>query len=268
MERRHRRTNHTHQMKLDIVYLRKRGFNNSATSRILSEKYGREIKRTTVSYWVNKHDIGVFGEIEVQLPPKERKFKTATDFDKDMIMEQYHEKENTFSSTQMYHELKAAGSQVSKRTTLRVIASCGLTNRGIRYGQMVRDVNKEKRVAFCQQLLAINEKFDDVVFSDETSIQLTPNKVTSYRPLGALSQTIPKAKHPLKLHCWGAISKRGPSPLVIFDGIMNADFSTENILGDTLLPFLRTTFPDGHIFQQDNDPKHNIEEGKTVHGRK
>ena len=142
-----------------------------------------------------------------------------------------------------------------------------LTNRGIRYGQMVRDVNKEKRVAFGQQLLAIKEKFDDVVFSDETSIQLTPNKVT-YRPLGALSQTIPKAKHPLKLHCWGAISKRGPSPLVIFDGIMNADFLTENILGDTLLPFLRTTFPDGHRFQQDNDPKHNIEEGKTVHGRK
>lgn len=69
---------------------------------------------------------------------------------------------------------------------------------------MVRDVNKEKRVAFGQQLLAIKEKFDDVVFSDETSIQLTPNKVT-YRPLVALSQTIPKAKHPLKLHCWGAI---------------------------------------------------------------
>lgn len=49
---------------------------------------------------------------------------------------------------------------------------------------------------------------------------------------------------------------------------MNADFSIENILGDTLLPFLRTTFPDGHRFQQDNVPKHNIEEGKTVHGRK
>ena len=55
-----------------------------------------------MSYWVNKHDIGVFGEIEVQLPTKERKFKTTTDFGKDMIMEQYHEKEKTFSSNQMY----------------------------------------------------------------------------------------------------------------------------------------------------------------------
>ena len=126
---------------------------------------------------------------------------------------------------------------------------------------MVRDVNKEKRVGFGQQLLAIKEKFDDVVFSDETSIQLTPNKVT-YRPLGALSQTIPKAKHPLKLHCCGAISKRGPSPLVIFDGIMNADFLTENILGDTFLPFIRRTFPNGHRFQQDNDPKHTSRRAK------
>ena len=29
-----------------------------------------------------------------------------------------------------------------------------------------------------------------------------------------------------------------------------------DILGQTLLPFIRDVFPDGHRFMQDNDPKH------------
>lgn len=37
---------------------------------------------------------------------------------------------------------------------------------------------------------------------------------------------------------------------------MKATFFTAEILQNTLLPFIQTTFPDGHRFQQDNDPKH------------
>lgn len=105
----------------------------------------------------------------------------------------------------MQRELKKSGLRISLSTTKRVIAACGLTNKGIRYGQMVRDANKIKRVAFCQELLVANEKFDDVILSDECSVQLVPNKITSYRPVGTLAQTIPKPKHPLKVHVWGAI---------------------------------------------------------------
>ena len=36
---------------------------------------------------------------------------------------------------------------------------------------------------------------------------------------------------------------------------MDSEFYTESILGDTLLPFINRNFPDGHRFQQDNDPK-------------
>ena len=62
-------------------------------------------------------------------------------------------------------------------------------------------------------------------------------------------------KHPVKVHVWAGISKRGATGIAIFDGIMNAALYV-NILEQTLLPFLKTTFPDGHRFQQDNDPKH------------
>ena len=62
-------------------------------------------------------------------------------------------------------------------------------------------------------------------------------------------------KHPVKVHVWAGISKRGATGVAIFDGIMNAPLFLR-ILDQTLLPFLKSTFPDGHRFQQDNDPKH------------
>ena len=43
---------------------------------------------------------------------------------------------------------------------------------------------------------------------------------------------------------------------MVFEGIMDAEFYVTEILSDGLLPFVRETFPDGHRFQQDNDPKH------------
>ncbi len=39
----------------------------------------------------------------------------------------------------------------------------------------VRDVNKVKRVEFARQCLAADDVFDDVVFTDETTVQLGDN---------------------------------------------------------------------------------------------
>ena len=43
--------------------------------------------------------------------------------------------------------------------------------------------------------------------------------------------------------------------IVIFMGIMNATIYTD-ILQSALVPFIEGHYPDGHRFQQDNDPKH------------
>jgi len=48
---------------------------------------------------------------------------------------------------------------------------------------MVRDVNKEKRVEFCQQLqivLSTDETFNDIIWTDECTIQLHDNKMVVY----------------------------------------------------------------------------------------
>ena len=114
----------------------------------------------------------------------------------------------------------------------------GFNHSRSRYGQMVRDANKLKRVDFCERLIAKNDKFDDVIFSDECSIQLHQNKLCSYRPKDSSAAVLPKPKNPLKIHVWAAISKRGATKIRLFGGIMDSTFYIENILRDTLLPFI------------------------------
>ena len=59
----------------------------------------------------------------------------------------------------------------------------------------------------------------------------------------------------LQVHAWGAISRRGPCTLAVFEGIMDSIFY-QRILKENLLPFIAEVYPDHHRFQQDNDPKH------------
>jgi hypothetical protein len=40
------------------------------------------------------------------------------------------------------------------------------------------------------------------------------------------------------------------------DNVVKKEFFVDNIIKGNLLPFIQTTFPDSHRFQQDNDPKH------------
>ena len=54
---------------------------------------------------------------------------------------------------------------------------------------------------------------------------------------------------------WAGISRKGPTGICIFEGIMNAKLFCE-ILRRTLLPFIASKFPESHRLMQDNDPKH------------
>ena len=64
-----------------------------------------------------------------------------------------------------------------------------------------------------------------------------------------------RPKHPVKVHVWAGISKRGRTGICVFDGIME-QFLFCDIIEKTLLPFIQAKFPGTHCFMQDNDPKH------------
>ena len=102
-----------------------------------------------------------------------------------------------------------------------------------------------------------HDNFDYVIWSDETTVQLESHRQYCYRKEGEKPRPKPRPKHPIKVHVWAGISKKGPTPACIFEGIMDASLFC-NILQQMLLPFVRQSFPPPatHRFMQDNDPKH------------
>ena len=69
--------------------------------------------------------------------------------------------------------------------------------------------------------------------------------LTFYQKLGQ-PKLKGKLKHPVKLHVWAGIAKRGTAELIVFEGIMDVQFNVSEILTNWLLPFIRTTFLDSH----------------------
>ena len=89
------------------------------------------------------------------------------------------------------------------------------------------------------------------------SVQLEAHRYFCYRKEGMKSKPKPRPKHPIKVHVWAGISKKGPTNVCIFEGKMDAPLFCQ-ILQTILLPYIQEKFPSPctHRFMQDNDPKH------------
>ena len=75
------------------------------------------------------------------------------------------------TAVQLFHLLREKGHPLSLRTILRCRTSLGWTFRGSAYCQLIRQPNKEKRLKFAQE--NISDKFEDVVWTDETTVRNT-----------------------------------------------------------------------------------------------
>ena len=147
--------------------------------------------------------------------------------------------------------------QFSLRTIKRARYKIRWRKSGPRYCQIVREVNRVKRLEFARKCAAENEKFENVIFTDESSIWLSRHSKLCFRKVGQPAKMKPTVKHPFKVHVWAGISTKGATPILMFGGIMDRFFYVEEILRNSLLPFVNATFPDNNYrFQQDNDPKH------------
>ena len=90
---------------------------------------------------------------------------------------------------------------VSIETVLRWRKRLGWTYAPTRYCQMVSQANKEKRLVFAQECLASNELFADVIFTDETKIQMGCNASHQCykKGEGLKGRLRPKPKHPYQV---------------------------------------------------------------------
>lgn len=171
------------------------------------------------------------------------------------IIEAKMEADNETTATQLLDLLRRSGMKICLATVKNFRMRMGWTFHGTRYCQMIRDANKVKRLQFANQCLDEGEAFDDVIWTDETSVQLQCHRRHCFRKKNEKAKLRPRPKHPLKVHVWAGISKRGATRVCIFEGIMDAPFYVR-ILRHFLVPFINSEFPSTHRLMQDNDPKH------------
>ena len=171
------------------------------------------------------------------------------------IIEEEMAKDDETTATQLQAILASKNVYVSLATIVRNRLDLGWTYRGTAYCQLIRQPNKQKRLDWARTYLG--DEFEDVIWTDETSVQIETHKCFCYRKEGQKPRPKPRPKHPVKVHVWAGISKKSAIEVCIFEGIMTAPLYCE-ILKHTLLPFIEEKFPHPNIhrFMQDNDPKH------------
>ena len=100
-----------------------------------------------------------------------------------------------------------------------------------------------------------HDNFGNVIWTDESSVQLKRHCQIVRVKIGRERTFKPAAKHALKVHVWGGISKRRATHICIFDQTMDATLYIK-ILEDFLLPFIESYFQGtDYRFMQGSNPK-------------
>ncbi|CAK6983820.1 hypothetical protein D5F01_LYC11224 [Scomber scombrus] len=142
--------------------------------------------------------------------------------------------------TQSDDEMTASAAQQRIESDFGVQVSLTRTcARRARFCPMIKERNKEKRLQQASLWYYSGECWHNALFADETTVALEHS-----------------ARHPLKLHVCGMITRFGAGPLLIFEGIMDRKYFEDNIIKEHAAPHIREYFGSDHRFFQDNDPKH------------
>ena len=99
------------------------------------------------------------------------------------LLEDRLQEDDEATAMQLLKLLNDKGYQVSRSTVIRTRKILGWTFHGSRYCQMIRRKNKEKRLTWATENMG--NDFEDVVWSDESMIQLENHHTFSYRKVGA-----------------------------------------------------------------------------------
>lgn len=154
------------------------------------------------------------------------------------------------TAIQLAKFVNAKGYSVSKTMIIRTRRILGWTFHVSRYCQMIRGENKEKQRARKN----LNNKFDDIVWTDESKIQLENHWTISYHKEGESPRPKARPKHPYKVMVWAGTSREGATNICLRNCWMNSAVYQE-VLCSNLVPFLRTKLPNGRL-QQDNASCH------------
>ena len=108
---------------------------------------------------------------------------------KDVIEEQMQKDDET-TAAELDCILQREGIKLSRSTILRCRRKLGWTYRGAAYCQLIREPNKLKRLSWCMENQ--NNEFNNVIWTDETTVQLENHRCFSHRKRGEKPRPKPK----------------------------------------------------------------------------
>ena len=203
-------------VKRKILQLNSAGLSSKQIAAALRREYAVMLSRQAINrfihYYERSHSL-------VRKPGSGRRSKLSPAIYQ--IVEAKKQSDHETTATQLQHVLNQSGFYIIA-TIKRCRKELGRTFLGSRYCQLIREPNKLKRLEFAQKCVTDKETFCDVIWSDETSVQLECHRRHSFRKQGQAPRLKPRPKHPVKVHVWAAISKRGATKVCLFEGKMNA----------------------------------------------
>ena len=186
-----------------IVFLWHDGFKAATVAKILA-KENLPATRQGIQKFLKKYtECGTIGRKE----GSGRKSKITAEVRR-LVDEKMMEDDET-TAKELKKMLAEHGHHVGETTALKCRTELGWTRRGSAYCQMIREVNKVKRLEWAKKNKG--DDFSNAIFSDETTVQIETHRRFCCTKSGLKPRYKPRPKHPTKVHVWAAISKKGRS---------------------------------------------------------
>ena len=184
----------SNDLKFRIISLRSKGFRISSIVKRFAEE-GIHVNRTSVSDIVKKFKKGK-SIANRRRPGRKSKFNFAH-FD---LIDNSLEDNDELTANDLQRMLtKQFDLNVSVSAIKKIRRKLGWVITGPRYCQAIRKMNCEKRLEFVKKCWNEKEQFNDVIFTDESSIIIDRHSRVCFRKVGSLPRFKPKVKHPVKV---------------------------------------------------------------------
>ena len=169
------------------VFYAAKGFHATAISQALA-KEGLVYSPKSVSLLLRKLHTGQ----SITRKPSSGRPRKVTQQVKDLIEEQMQKDDET-TALELQRLLQENGIHLSCSTILRSRRQLGWTYRGAAYCQLIREPNKLKRLSWC--LENQTNSFHNVIWTDETTVQLENHRRFCHRKRGEKPRPKPRSVH-------------------------------------------------------------------------
>lgn len=170
-----------------ILYHHAQGHSAPTIAKLLKDEGIVASRRGVYSFLLRAQETG-----DITRHPGSGRPSKITDEVKEFV-ETAMRKDDETTVNELQKTLKDAGHSISHSTTLRCRTGLGWTVRGSAYCQMIREPNKVKRLAWATEYLhEVETGFLDVIFTDETSIQMESHRRFCCRKVGEPPKNKPR----------------------------------------------------------------------------